>query len=72
MHVHTDTSCYPLRAFLFTTINFPGATQTVAVGLNDHGDIVGNYVDSSNGVKRKATPYFAAPIGLQFENIRKR
>jgi hypothetical protein len=34
-------------SFSFTAINFPGATRTRAVGLNDHGDIVGDYRDAS-------------------------
>src|SRR5215472_7204635 len=37
------------ESYNFTTIDFPGATQTIANGLNDHGDIVGRYLDS-NGV----------------------
>src|SRR5215472_171457 len=31
----------------FTAINFPGGTRTRAVGLNDRGDIVGDYFDAS-------------------------
>ena len=31
----------------FTTIDFPGATFTQAVGINSDGDIVGTYFDSS-------------------------
>jgi len=34
-------------SFSFTAFNFPGATGTRATGLNDHGDIVGDYRDSS-------------------------
>ena len=34
-------------SFSFTTIDFPGANQTRALGLNDNGDIVGTYRDSS-------------------------
>src|SRR5215469_10361048 len=34
-------------SFTFTAINFPGATRTRAVGLNDSGDIVGDYRDAS-------------------------
>src|SRR5882724_9539698 len=30
----------------FTTIDFPGATQTLAWGINTRGDIVGNYVNA--------------------------
>lgn len=33
--------------FTSTSINFPGATLTRGLGLNDHGDIVGDYIDSS-------------------------
>ena len=33
-------------SFSFTTIDFPGATRTRALGLNDRGDIVGVYTDS--------------------------
>ena len=31
----------------FTAINFPGATRTRALGLNDRGDIMGDFIDSS-------------------------
>ena len=31
----------------FTTIDVPGATLTVATGINSGGDIVGDYFDSS-------------------------
>jgi len=34
-------------SFTFTAINFPGATRTRAVGLNDSGDIVGDYRDTA-------------------------
>ena len=34
---------------IFTTIDFPGATQTDAHGINPRGDIVGRY-DSADGV----------------------
>ena len=30
----------------FTSIDFPGATDTRAFGINERGDIVGNYVDA--------------------------
>ncbi len=47
----STTSSTPVTAvsasFSFTAINFPGATRTRAVGLNDRGDIVGDYIDSS-------------------------
>jgi len=32
----------------FTAVNFPGAFWTVAYAINKHGDIVGQYFDSSN------------------------
>src|SRR5271169_5904638 len=35
-------------SFNFETINFPGATVTRALGLNNLGDIVGDYIDISN------------------------
>jgi len=34
-------------SFTFTAINFPGATRTRAVGINNSGDIVGDYRDAS-------------------------
>jgi|SRR6267154_1271105 len=34
-------------SFSFTAFNFPGASGTRATGLNDRGDIVGDYRDSS-------------------------
>jgi len=30
----------------FSTIDVPGATNTAAIGLNEHGDLVGGYVDA--------------------------
>src|SRR5260370_26075343 len=33
-------------SFSFTAFNFPGANGTRGTGLNDHGDIVGDYRDS--------------------------
>ena len=33
----------PALASTFTTIDFPGALSTLAVGINDHGQIVGHY-----------------------------
>jgi uncharacterized membrane protein len=33
--------------FTFTTIDFPGATYTIANGINNQGDIVGQYNDAS-------------------------
>ena len=35
------------HAFTFTTIDFPGTTRTRLTGLNDHGDVVGDYRDSA-------------------------
>jgi probable HAF family extracellular repeat protein len=34
----------------YTTIDFPGATSTVAAGIDAAGDIVGTFVDSSNRI----------------------
>jgi uncharacterized membrane protein len=34
-------------SFTFTAINFPGGTRTRAVGINDSGDIVGDYFDAT-------------------------
>jgi len=34
-------------SFSFTAINFPGGTRTRATGINDPGDIVGDYFDAS-------------------------
>src|SRR6266849_3584791 len=33
----------------FTTIDFPGASSTLAVGINDQGDIVGDYFLQGSG-----------------------
>jgi len=33
--------------FTFASIDYPGASLTRAYGINIHGDIVGNYVDSA-------------------------
>jgi len=33
-------------SFTFTTINFPGAAQTFANGINSSGQIVGDYIDT--------------------------
>jgi uncharacterized membrane protein len=35
------------RALVYTTIDAPGATTTIAQGINSRGDIVGGYTDSS-------------------------
>ena len=34
-------------ALTFTTIDYPDAVETVAYGINDRGEIVGKYADSS-------------------------
>jgi hypothetical protein len=34
--------------YTYFTFDYPGATATYANGINNEGDIVGNYVDSSN------------------------
>jgi hypothetical protein len=45
----TATTCLSAQTFL--PIDFPGATKTTAIGINDRGgDIVGGYLDSKNGV----------------------
>src|SRR5207302_4664 len=31
-------------AFNYATLDFPGSTATLALGINDHGQIVGSYV----------------------------
>src|SRR5437773_1746503 len=36
----------PALASTFSTIDVPGATLTAAIGINDRGQIVGNYVTS--------------------------
>ena len=40
----------------FTTINVPGATQTVVRGVNDSGDVVGYYTNSSGTFGFLGTP----------------
>ncbi len=37
------------RAYTFVTLNYPGATQTYAYGINDSGHISGFYTDGSGG-----------------------
>src|SRR5712692_5301621 len=37
---------YLLSGSTFTSIDFPGATGTVPVGINPRGDIVGRYIDA--------------------------
>src|ERR1700747_1155311 len=34
-------------SYSFTTIDFPGGSRTRSVGINDRGDIVGDYFDSA-------------------------
>jgi hypothetical protein len=36
-------------SYSFTTIDFPGASLTLAYGINDADQIVGQYVDESGG-----------------------
>lgn len=36
------------RSFRFTTIDFPGSVSTTPNGINDRGEVVGAYTDSSN------------------------
>jgi hypothetical protein len=47
------TSC----AGQLTTLHVPDSTSTIAWGINDYGQIVGNYVDSEN----KTRGFFATP-----------
>jgi probable HAF family extracellular repeat protein len=49
------TSCPGAQSFfldtgVFTTINFPGATDTVASGINNAGKIVGQFTDQSGTI----------------------
>jgi hypothetical protein len=44
---NTAPSAAASPPFSFTTIDFPGANRTQAIGLNDHGSVVGDYRDSS-------------------------
>jgi len=37
----------PAQSYSFADINYPGAVQTVALGINDSGQIVGSYDDVS-------------------------
>jgi probable HAF family extracellular repeat protein len=32
---------------MYTTLDMPGSTNTVATGINDAGQIVGSYVDAN-------------------------
>jgi len=38
---------FRLAGGTFTSFNFPGATFTDAYGINNAGDIVGDYLDSA-------------------------
>ncbi len=54
-HCGLFTSVGCLHGFLlsggvYTTFDFPGATETLAFGVNSFDDIVGAYIDSSGGV----------------------
>jgi hypothetical protein len=40
------SSGFLLNAGVLTTVNFPGAMSTQALGLNNKGDVVGDFVDS--------------------------
>lgn len=42
----TENQGYSLAGGVYTTINVPGASLTRAVGINDSGQIVGDYQDS--------------------------
>jgi uncharacterized membrane protein len=44
----TQTSGFLLRDGTFSLIDFPAAVETVALGINGNGDIVGTYLDSSS------------------------
>jgi len=44
--------------YTFTSINFPGATQTLAHGINDTGSIVGHYSDGTT----QASGFLATPV----------
>jgi len=45
--------------FEFITIDYPGATRTVARGINPRGDVVGNYVDAAG----KTHGFFLSAVG---------
>ena len=43
----------------FTTLDFPGASDTTAFGINDKGEVVGTYNEFSRGfvaIPRKSSP----------------
>jgi hypothetical protein len=49
----------------FTAINFPKSNGTEAMGINDNGDVVGLYVDSTNvqhGFVKKGTKYTSIDV----------
>lgn len=48
----TSVGClhgFLLSGGVFTTIDVPGATETLALGINSSGDIVGGYQDANGG-----------------------
>ncbi len=49
----------------FTTVEFPGSSSTDAIGINDKGDVVGLYVDSSgvqHGFVKKGSKYSSIDV----------
>jgi len=52
-HRPVTASSEPAIQFKFTAINFPDAFWTVAYAINDHGEIVGQYFDASNGARSR-------------------
>jgi hypothetical protein len=49
----------------FTTVEFPGSSSTDAIGINDKGDVVGLYVDSSgvqHGFVKKGSKYTSIDV----------
>src|SRR5262245_43031614 len=55
----------------FTTIDFPGATQTDAHGINPRGDIVGGYANAGENTNLPggALPHLFLLSGGQFSNM---
>jgi uncharacterized membrane protein len=51
------------RSRRFTTIDFPGSVSTTPNGINDRGEVVGAYTDSSNGT------HGFVRIGEEFRSI---
>ena len=50
MCVFASVGClhgFLLSAGVYTTVDFPGSVETLALGVNSHDDIVGGYEDSS-------------------------